>query len=68
MIMKCDLHMNAFSNNRFIITRHLIGSHYPLLVLAHSLLGLVSFAAAQAGVTQCSPPSRVDVYLKPCPH
>ena len=37
-------------------------------VLAHSLLVLVSFAAARARVTQCSPPSRVDVYLKPCPH
>ena len=37
-------------------------------VLAHSFLVFVSFAAALAGVTQCSPPSRVDVYLKPCPH
>ena len=46
--------MNAFSNDRFIIARDLIGSHYPLLVLAHSLLVLVSFAAARAGVTQCS--------------
>ena len=33
-------------------------------VLAHSLLVLVSFAAARARVTQCSPPSGVDVYLK----
>ena len=37
-------------------------------VLAHSLLVLVSIAAARARVTQCSPPSCVDVYLKPCPH
>ena len=62
MITKCDLHMNAFPNDRFIMARDLIGvMHYPLLVL-------VSFAAAQAGVMQCSPPSCVDVYLKPCPH
>ena len=51
MIMKCDLHMSAFSNGRLTIARDLIGV-------------MISFSLLRSR----SPPSRVDVYLKPCPH
>ena len=59
--------MNHDHEMRFTHERFLQRSEsHPLLVLAYSLLVLVSFA--RAGVTQCSPPCRVDVYLKPGPH
>ena len=50
MIMKCHLDMNAFSNDRLIIARDLIG---------------VSFAAVPAGVTQCSRPQAWTFILRP---
>ena len=65
MIMKCDLHVNAFSNDRFIMARALDRIHYPLLVLAHSLLVLVSFAAARAGARNALRPLAWTFILSP---
>ena len=58
MVMKRDLHMSAFSNGRLTIARDLIG-----VMISFSSLSL-SFSLLRSR----SPPSRVDVYLKPCPH